>query len=155
MSVSGRIIGKLLAQSEAFDDVAILVRVSALQVVEQLAALANHLEQATARMEILGMRLKMLGKAVDALGKKRNLNIGRPCVGGRPLELFYDLRFLRDLQSHVLSLRNRDFSLLASVFASFPIIFSRLAGHRCAGPTAAWGPVLPPAGRLPDQGTGH
>jgi hypothetical protein len=78
-------------------------------------------------MVVLGVCLEVLGEAVDALGEQGNLNLGRASIGGRPLELFYDLRFLRDLQSHVISLRNRDFSLIHAALASFPMIFSRLA----------------------------
>ena len=48
MSVSGRNILGLLAQSEPFDHVTVLVRVRALQVIEQLATLADHLEQPAA-----------------------------------------------------------------------------------------------------------
>ena len=51
-------------------------------------------------MEILGMRLEMLGKAVDAFGEQCDLDLGRAGICDRSLELFYDLRFLRDLQSH-------------------------------------------------------
>jgi hypothetical protein len=48
MSVSGRNIFGLLAQSEPFDHVAVLVRVRALQVIEQLATLADHFQQPAA-----------------------------------------------------------------------------------------------------------
>ena len=48
MSVSGRSIWELLAQSEPLDHGAVLVRVRGLQVVEQLAALADHLQQPAA-----------------------------------------------------------------------------------------------------------
>ena len=101
MSVSGRNIRGLLTQSEPLNHVAILIRIRALQVVEQLATLADHLEQASARMEILDMRLKMLRETVDTLGEEGDLNLGRASIGHRSLELFYDLRFLRDLQSHL------------------------------------------------------
>src|SRR5688572_13841946 len=92
----------LLAQSKALDHRAILVRVFALQVIEELAALADHLEQAATRMEILDVRLEVLRQAVDALGEERNLDFGGAGVVSGALVLLYDLRFLRNLQTHLL-----------------------------------------------------
>ena len=94
VSVFGRNILGLLAQSEPFDHVAVLVRVRALQVIEQLATLADHFQQPAARMDILGVRLEMLGETVDTLGEQGDLYLGRAGVGDRSLELFDYLRFL-------------------------------------------------------------
>ena len=58
----------LLAQSEPLDQRAVFVRVFALQIIEKLATLADHLQQAAARMKILDVGLEVLGQAVDALG---------------------------------------------------------------------------------------
>src|SRR5687768_1407291 len=71
----------LLAQAEALDHAAVLVRVRALQVIEQLATLAYHLEKPAPRMEVLDVRLEVLGKPVDALGEERHLDLRRAGVG--------------------------------------------------------------------------
>src|SRR5207244_4122414 len=57
----------LLAQAEALDERAVRLDLAALQVIELAAALAHHPQQAAARMEILDVRLEMLGEHVDAL----------------------------------------------------------------------------------------
>src|SRR5260221_1677018 len=67
----------LLAQAEAVDQRAVGLDVLALEVVEQAAALAHHGEQPAARMEILDVRLEMLGEHVDPLGEERDLHFGR------------------------------------------------------------------------------
>src|SRR5687767_12510906 len=90
----------LLAQAEALDHAAVLVRVRALQVIEQLAALADQLEQPATRVEILDVSLEVLGEPVDALGEKRHLDFRRAGIGARTLILLHDLRLLRNLQCH-------------------------------------------------------
>src|SRR5919108_3047714 len=71
---------RLFAQAQPLDQVAVLVRVLALQVIEQLAPLAHQLEQPAARVEVLDVGLEMLGEAVDALGEERDLHLGRAGV---------------------------------------------------------------------------
>ena len=39
--------------------------------------MTNHLGKSSLRVEILGVLLHMLGKAVDSVGKNSNLNLGR------------------------------------------------------------------------------
>ena len=52
-----------------------------------------------------GIRLATLHERVLDLDRRGlDLDLGRAGIGDRPLELFDDLRFLRDLQSHVFSL---------------------------------------------------
>src|SRR5712672_148556 len=97
----------LLAKSEALDQAAVLVRVLALQIIEQFAALADHLQEPAPRMEVLDVRLEVLGEAVDALGEQRNLHLGRARVPTGTLVGLHYLRFLRDLQWHLLSLSLR------------------------------------------------
>src|SRR5687768_8143664 len=94
----------LFAQTQPLDQVAVLVRVLALQIVEQLAALAHQLQEPAARMEILDVRLEMLGEAVDALGEERDLDFRRPGVVPGALVLLDHLSFLLNLQSHLYSL---------------------------------------------------
>src|SRR4029077_20850940 len=52
----------LLAQAEALDERAVGLDVAALEVIEEAAARAHHLEQAAARMEILDVRLEVVGE---------------------------------------------------------------------------------------------
>src|SRR5512146_2308669 len=70
----------LLAQAEALDERAVRLDVAALEVVEKAAALAHHLEEPAARMEILDVRLEMFGEHVDPLGEERDLDLGRARV---------------------------------------------------------------------------
>jgi hypothetical protein len=70
----------LLAQTKTLDQRTIAVDVLALQVIQHLATLADHLEQAATRVMILGVGLEMIGKVVDARGQQRDLNFGRAGV---------------------------------------------------------------------------
>src|SRR5262249_17223810 len=70
----------LLAQAEALDERAVRLDVAALEVVQEAAALADELQQPAARMEILDVRLEMVGEHVDALGEERHLDLGRSGV---------------------------------------------------------------------------
>src|SRR5688572_15749037 len=97
---AGSGVGSLLAQAEALDQRAIGLDVLALQVVEQAAAPAHHGEQAAAGMEILDVRLEVLGKHVDALGEERDLDLGRTRVGLRALVIGDDARLVCGGDSH-------------------------------------------------------
>src|SRR5262245_7582273 len=97
----------LFAEAQPLDEVAVLVRVLALQVIEQLAALAHQLEEPAARMEVFDMRLEMLGEAIDALGEQRDLHLGRAGVLAGALVLLNHLLLLYDLQCHLVSLFTR------------------------------------------------
>jgi hypothetical protein len=44
----------------------------------------------------------MLGEAIDALGKERDLHFRGTGIVSGALVLLYDLRFLRNLQTHTL-----------------------------------------------------
>ena len=69
-----RIVFRLLAQTELFDQGAIALNVGLLEVVQHLATLADQLEQAGTGVEVLLVGLEMIGEAVDAGGKKGDLN---------------------------------------------------------------------------------
>src|SRR5476651_1642002 len=51
-----------------------------LEVIEQLAAAARHLQQAPAGMKVLPVGAQVLGGVVDARGEKSDLNLARTCV---------------------------------------------------------------------------
>src|SRR5690606_33203395 len=59
------------ADTEPPDQVAVAFLVTCLDVVEKLAALRDHLEQAAAGMVVLAVGLEMLGQRVDAAGEDR------------------------------------------------------------------------------------
>jgi hypothetical protein len=48
-------------------------------------------------MEVLDVRLEVLGEAVDALGQERDLHLGRAGVLSRALVLLHHLLFLHNL----------------------------------------------------------
>jgi len=62
------------AEAEARDNLAVAVDVGAGQVIEEPAALADHLEEAAARMVIVLMLVEMCPQVVDASGKDSYLN---------------------------------------------------------------------------------
>ena len=70
----------------------------ALQVVQQATTLADHHQQAAARVEILVVRREMLGEVLDPLGENRNLHFRRTRVAflGRVLGNDFFLAFGRD-----------------------------------------------------------
>ncbi len=65
---------ELFAQAEAGNQVAITVRVLALQIIQQLAALTDQLEQTATGMVILSVRLEMFSQRADTAGKQCNLH---------------------------------------------------------------------------------
>src|SRR4249919_1347652 len=70
----------LAAQAEPTDDGAIPRVVLAHQVRKEAATLANELEEAAARVVILGKGPEMLREARDPLGEKRDLHLRRARV---------------------------------------------------------------------------
>ena len=64
----------LLAQSQLFDESAVTLNIFALEVVQQVAALADELEQATAGVEVLLVFLEVPGEAFNAGGKQSYLD---------------------------------------------------------------------------------
>src|SRR5262249_49863402 len=72
--------GLLAAQTEVVDQVLVAIEILALQVVEEAAALADHLEQAAARVVIFVVGLEVLGEMRDALRQESDLDLGRAGV---------------------------------------------------------------------------
>ena len=71
---------KLLAQTQLSDQGTITVDVLLLQIGQQIAAAADHLEQAAAAVVVMLVGLEMLGQVVDACGEQRDLNLRRTGV---------------------------------------------------------------------------
>src|SRR5690606_16147640 len=93
----------LLAQTQALQQLAIAVTVRALQIIEQLAAAADETEQAAARVEILDVRLEVLGQFVDPCGQQRDLHFRRTGVALGALVRTDQLRLLFGGNGHYLT----------------------------------------------------
>jgi hypothetical protein len=84
---------ELIPQAQVLDDLAVVVDISALQVVEQTATPSDHLSESTATVVILLMSAEVIRQIVDARAEQRNLNAGRStvslmrpiCLDGRTL----------------------------------------------------------------------
>ena len=71
----------LVPQAQFLDDLAVVVDIRALQVVEQTATLSDHLEEATTTVVILLVGAEVVRQIVDALCEQRDLNASRSTVG--------------------------------------------------------------------------
>jgi hypothetical protein len=71
-----------------------------LQVIEQPAALADHLQQAEARVVVVLMGAEMPRQLVDERRQQRDLDFGSPrIIGGFPV-LLHDFLFLLFCERH-------------------------------------------------------
>src|SRR5688572_3915184 len=68
---------KLAANPEASDQIAVARLVFALHIIEQAAALADHLQQTATGMVVALMGLEVLGEVGDPLGQDRDLHVRR------------------------------------------------------------------------------
>ena len=111
----------LLTDAQLGDDRTVTVDVLLSQIVQQAAALADHLQKAAAAVIIMDVGAQMLGKLVDAVGQDRNLDFRRTGVALMGRVLFDDLVF--------------DFLADHSVF-HLSIIFARIpsSGRVCPEP---------------------
>jgi len=87
---------ELLPQAKLLDELPILVGIRTLEVVQQLAALADHLEQSAAGVMVFDVRFEVVCQPIDASRKQRNLNFRRTGITSYALMLGNDLRFLRN-----------------------------------------------------------
>src|SRR5258707_6863929 len=103
---------RLAAESESSDDDPVARAVLLHQIGEKAAALADELEEAAARMIVLGEALEMPGQFLDPLRQERDLDFrgtGVTFLGGKPgddlLLLFPRERhsFLRTRRGYVMS----------------------------------------------------
>lgn len=84
----------LFTQAETLDDFVVFLAVIILQVSQQLASLADQLEQTSAGMVILPMDLEMLCEEVDSLRQKRYLNRRRAGIGPMYFKIANEFLFL-------------------------------------------------------------
>ena len=71
---------KLLSETELFNDRTVAVDVSLLKVTEKVSSVTNHLQHTAAAVMVLVVSLEVLGKVLDSVGQKCDLNLGRTCV---------------------------------------------------------------------------
>ena len=72
---------RLLAQAKLGDQRNVTVGIPGLEVVQQLAATADHAQQAATAVVILGMQLEVGGQFVDTGGQQSDLNFGAAGIG--------------------------------------------------------------------------
>src|SRR2546426_8473217 len=76
-----------MAETQLVDELPIAFQVGALQILQQAAALADHLQEPALPVEILRVDPEVIGKAVDPLGEQRDLDRGRPRVDRKSTRL--------------------------------------------------------------------
>jgi hypothetical protein len=67
--------GASSAQAETRDEIAVAIDIFALEVVEELAALADHLQQASTGVVVVNMSLEVIGQILDAGRQQRYLDL--------------------------------------------------------------------------------
>jgi hypothetical protein len=71
---------RLLAQTKTLDNLAIPIRVPAVQVIEQAAALIDHHDQTATRRMIFHVQLEMGSQVIDAIAQQSYLHFGGTCI---------------------------------------------------------------------------
>ena len=67
----------LLADAQLCNDCAVTLDILLCEVVEQTAALTDHLVHAQTAVVVVGMDLQVSGQLADALSEDSDLNLGR------------------------------------------------------------------------------
>ncbi len=70
----------LLSDVQLLDDSAVTLDIDLLKVCEKVSSVTDHLEKSAAAVVVLVVSLEVLGESVDAIGKDRDLNLGRTGV---------------------------------------------------------------------------
>jgi hypothetical protein len=86
--------GRLLAQTEFFDQRSVTIGILAFHVIEQFPAPIDHPQQAAPAVVILHVRLEMAREIVDPRSQQGNLHFGRPRILGTARELRNDFGFI-------------------------------------------------------------
>src|SRR5690606_10485579 len=90
----------LATQTQATDEGAVTTGVLTLQVVQQLAALVDHADQATTRVVVLAVGLEVVLQLVDVGGQQGNLHFRRTGIAFSLLVVVNDLGFFFNAQCH-------------------------------------------------------
>src|SRR6185436_11175483 len=92
----------LLAQAKLLDQLVILPVVLSLEVIEDLATLADHLQQSAPRMMVLDVSLEVVGEPVYPGRQQGDLHFRGTRIARRALVLLDDLRLFRNADPHTL-----------------------------------------------------
>jgi hypothetical protein len=79
---------QLLAQTKTINNLAVPIRVTPVEIVQQPPALVHHHDQASAGRVVLNVRLEVRRQVVDPLAQKRNLHFRRAGILHMSPELF-------------------------------------------------------------------
>ena len=90
-----------LAETERENRLPVTIEAGLLQVGEQAAALRHHQQKATTRVVVVAVRLEVFRQVGDAVGKERNLNLGRTGVALVRAELGDDFGRLVGVLGHI------------------------------------------------------
>ena len=71
---------KLLSEAELLDNSSVSLDILLREIVKELLSVTYHLRKTSLRVEVLGVLLHVLGKAIDSIGKNSYLNLGRTGV---------------------------------------------------------------------------
>ena len=89
----------LVPELELLRDRLIPSQVGVVEIIQQPAALTNHLEQTTAGTVVFDVLLQMFSQVIDSLGQKSDLHVSGPCVLFVQLEPCNHLSFFHILIS--------------------------------------------------------
>src|SRR5882672_3819497 len=90
----------LLADAESRDDALVTFKVLALQVIQQPAAFADHLDQSEARVIVLGMGPEMVGQLLDPLGEDGDLDLRGACIRVVRAKIVDDVGLAGEIEGH-------------------------------------------------------
>ncbi len=90
----------LTADAETLDERAVTRLIAILDVVEELAALRNELQEPAARMVVFFMGFEMLGQVRDAFGQNGYLNFRRTGIAGLRCLFLYERLFALHRNRH-------------------------------------------------------
>ena len=90
----------LLADAESRDDALVTIKVLALEVVQQPAAFADHLDQSEARVIVLRVRPEVIGQLLDALGEDSDLDFRGACVRIVGSVIVDEVRLASEIEGH-------------------------------------------------------
>jgi hypothetical protein len=92
--------GVLSTQSKPFDYGIVAIDAFPFQIIEKLPALADQLQEPSARMVILFMTFEMLGQISNSFTEKSDLHLGRARVGWVHSETINNLLLLLRCHYH-------------------------------------------------------
>ncbi len=85
-----REVNELLSETESPNNLSVSLDILFSEVVKKLLSVTNHLGKTSLRVEVLGVLLHVLGKAVNSVCENSNLYLGRTGIS------LVDLKFLNE-----------------------------------------------------------